>query len=147
MIKIELQFETGAEAREALIELLGSTPVPEKRQPYTLPDGQETPQEIAETFLGSAPEQEKKKRRTKAQIEADQAKQSDPSDDVQNEPASEEPKVTVEDLQKKAIELGRAGKKEDCRAILKKYGASSISSDNKLDPAHYAEVLAEFNEL
>lgn len=164
MIKIEINAETGVEARSALLELLGLTSQSQLVIPAPIQNVGELAEQIADVhkvpmqIVGEAP----KKRRTKAEIEAEAKAITPAAEETNNEPdtsqatsgtvepeTAAETTVTKEDLQKKAVELGRVGKKELCRAVLQKFGADSISTADKnpLKVELYAEVLAQFNEL
>ncbi len=173
MINITINAETGAEAREALLELLGLTgqsPVQTiitdrlivVDDPKPEATGEQAKEFVAETT---------KKRRSKAEIEADKAaavienvqevveEQLKPTVDTTETPSEETTPVSegqptdnagwIKALQGKAVALGRIGKRELCRVVLEKYGASSISTLDKkpLKPELYATVLDEFNKL
>lgn len=172
MINITINAETGAEARGALLELLGLTGQSSVQTIIASPGmiivddpkleatGEQAKEFVAETT---------KKRRSKAEIEADKAaavienvqeaveEQLKPTVDTTDNDVAEtqlqdnkdQVTVTKEDLQKKAVELGRVGKKELCRAVLQKHGADSISTADKnpLKVELYATVLDEFNKL
>lgn len=162
MIKIELEFATGKEARQALEDLLGvsgslvatlkTSDLPQETVPAVDVQEQVSTEPAPEMTTG-------KKRRTKAEIEAEktpvvatETPAETSADDVAEttlQDNKEQSAVTVKDLQTKAVELGRVGKKELCRAVLQKHGADSISTADKkpLDPALYATVLDEFNKL
>lgn len=177
MINITINAETGAEARGALLELLGLAGQLTACVDFTQLKEQNA--EVQKTFMQVAAidpgiiigngihngselvETAVKKRRSKAEIEAEKNAIDNGQEKVQEmveaqtaaETKTEEPAaettVTKEDLQKKAVELGRVGKKELCRAVLQKYGADSISTADKnpLKLELYATVLEEFNKL
>lgn len=160
MINITIDCATGAEVREHLLAILGLTgqspvitTIPQPGMIIVDDPKPEATGEAAKEFVAETV----KKRRSKAEIEADKAtvvieniqetveEQLKPT--VDETPA--ETTVTKEDLQKKAVELGRVGKKELCRAVLQKHGADSISTADKnpLKLELYATVLEEFNKL
>lgn len=160
MINITIDCATGAEVREHLLAILGLTgqspvitTIPQPGMIIVDDPKPEATGEAAKEFVAETV----KKRRSKAEIEADKAtvvieniqetveEQLKPT--VDETPA--ETTATKEDLQKKAVELGRVGKKELCRAVLQKHGADSISTADKnpLKLELYAIVLEEFNKL
>lgn len=164
MIKIEINAETGSEARNALLELLGLTGQSQVITNIASPGmiivddpKLEATTEQAKEFVAEI----SKKRRTKAEIEAEKLALEnansipdggDTAPEQQNTPAPETTDastITVDDLKKKAVDLGRVGKRELCRAVLQKFDAESISTPDKtpLKPEHYAAVLDEFNKL
>lgn len=162
MIKIELQFETGAEARKALEELLGgSLTISIKKPEIAIKD-----EKIAENF--EAPKMEvvkdekpvEKKRRTKAEIEAEKNASAPETkeDNYIHRPEGEtndgpfepsKPAVTKEMLQEKAVNLIRNQKKEAVVAVLKKFGADSIAQADKnpLKVEDYPAVMDELNKI
>lgn len=165
MINITINAETGAEARGALLELLGlnggeliatvkgaSMQFIAEREDAIVAPPETAPAE-------AAPAETTKKRRSKAEIEPEKTPVEKPTetfnDNVSDvgtrngEVVDDSVVVTKEDLQKKAVELGRVGKKELCRAVLQKHGADSISTADKnpLKLELYATVLDEFNKL
>lgn len=165
MIKIEINAETGSEARGALLELLGLTgqsQVITTSRSNVVVEETEIQLPPATEELPNPAEQPKTKRRTKAEIEAEknaiESGQQKVQEMVETQQAAEAKApeettdattVTVDDLKKKAVELGRVGKRELCRAVLQKYDAESISTPDKtpLKPEYYAAVLDEFNNL
>lgn len=158
MIKIELEFATGAEARQALTELLGTTTV--KAEDLKIRIGDEKP---AENFEAPKMEVEKpaeenvtKKRRTRAEIEAEKAagqqivEEATGVSEIKSEP--EENKVsavTKEMLQEKAVNLIRNSKKEKVVEVLKSFGADSIAQADKnpLKVEDYTTVMDELNKI
>lgn len=168
MIKIEINAESGSEARGALLELLGLTGqsqvITNIASPGMIiiddPKPEVTTEQAKEFIVETI-----KKRRTKAEIEAERLAAEntnaipdggDNAPEQQNTVVKETAQettdattVTVDDLKKKAVELGRVGKRELCRAVLQKFDAESISTPDKtpLKPEHYAAVLDEFNKL
>lgn len=163
MIKIEIDAETGQEARNALLELLGLTgqttisfaDFPKHTRIVDDPKPEATTEQAKEFVVETL-----KKRRTKAEIEAEKLAAENANaipDGGDNAPEQQNTivkeldaaTVTVDDLKKKAVELGRVGKRELCRAVLQKFDAESISTPDKtpLKPEHYAAVLDEFNKL
>lgn len=158
MIKIELEFATGAEARQALTQLLGGTTMSADTA-AALNRSAIRDEQIAENFEAPKMEVEKpaeetttKKRRTKAEIEAEKAAQSEPTIQQANESESEQPKVstvTKEMLQEKAVSLIRNGKKEQVTATIKSFGADSISQvdKNPVKLEDYPALLDKLNEI
>ena|ERR1700745_1658220 len=168
MIKIELQFETGAEARQALNELLGhglTTVIrgEDLKHQISIKDGK-----IAENFEAPKTEIEKeekpaeeipaKKRRTKAEIEAEKKAVTDSAeDDIQSNQAEtlaqdnkEQVKaVTKEMLQEKSVSLIRQNKKEEVVAAIKSFGADSISQPDKspVKSEDYAALMDKLNAI
>lgn len=59
---------------------------------------------------------------------------------VEEEPATDEPTVTLEDVRAELARLNKAGKKETTKALLTKYGADKLS---EIDPGQYAALYAE----
>lgn len=169
MIKIEINAETGSEARNALLELLGLTGQSQVITNIASPGmiivndpKPEATTEQAKEFVAEM----SKKRRTKVEIEAEKLalenanaipdggdkapEETKPTEETKTpEDTTDVTTVTVDDLKKKAVELGRVGKRELCRAVLQKFDAESISTPDKtpLKPEHYAAVLDEFNKL
>lgn len=167
MINITIDCATGAEVREHLLAILGLTGqspvITTIAQPGMIIVDDPKPEatgEAAKEFIAETV----KKRRSKAEIEAEKNRenletavikeQSEYEEAANQTGASQEQvvehnAVTKEDLQKKAVELGRVGKKELCRAVLQKHGADSISTADKnpLKLELYAIVLDEFNKL
>lgn len=167
-----MEFATGKEARQALEDLLGLTSQSSAilvANPAQVQNWGEAAEAIKEAYDDQnrvealRTEAPKTTRRTKAQIEAEKLAAEKANETPAAETAPEESKpeetkpeetnpettVTKEDLQKKAVELGRVGKKELCRAVLQKHGADSISTADKnpLKVELYATVLNEFNKL
>lgn len=67
------------------------------------------------------------------------------SEAVTEEVDTKDSKFTLDDVRKALAEAKhRCGNIEPCKAVVKKYGASGLSS---LDPAHYTEVIAALTEL
>lgn len=168
MIKIELQFETGAEARQALQELLGGATgtVRNSDVQAALERSATRDEQIAENFEALKTEEiPTKKRRTKAEIEAankiaeqmPEKSEEQGSTDIQGEekPAEETKSTSDEDLvkmlQAKAVELTRAGKKQLTAALLKnQFGADCISPKGvgtPLDPKDYLAVMEAMKAL
>jgi hypothetical protein len=155
MIQINLQFETGAEARRALEELLGGSLT------VTQPEISIKDEKITESFEAPktevpAEETPVKKRRAKAEIEHEKAvvavaETVEEEKDIQAEtPAKEETKaVTKEMLQEKAVNLIRNGKKEQVTATIKGFGADSISQADKnpVKPGDYSALMDAFNAI
>lgn len=168
MIKIELEFPTGAEARQALTELLGGNINPTIRfQDLPIKD-----EKIAENF--EAPKMEvlkdeipgensaPKKRRTRAEIEAEAIKKevtqiapggpapdriTDIQDDGINTEASKA--ITADMLKEKAVELIRNNKKPEVTALVKSFGADSVATADKnpIKPEDYVRFMDELNKL
>jgi hypothetical protein len=163
MIKIELQFETGAEAREALEQLLGfkSIEVAQRLSISDIKDEKNTKNfEASKTEVvkdeRSAEEVPIKKRRTKAEVEAEKSAQNEPEPSIEqaNEGESETkqlkaPAVTKEMLQEKAVNLIRNSQKDAVVAVLKKFGADSIAQADKnpLKVEDYSAAMDELNKL
>lgn len=142
MIKIKMEFATGEQARAELLALLGSNALQSTVVEKTKEE-QKAAKEEATATATAEPEPEKA---VKVARKAKSTEVEKPAE-IKDEPGVEGT-VKKEDLQRKAVELGRQGKRELCRAILKKFGAESISTEpGALDPAKYEEVLAEFNTL
>jgi len=157
MIKIELEFPTGAEARQALADLLGYSQVA-----FNFPEKPINDEKIAENFEApktevSEVETPVKKRRTKAEIALEAAQpaiegQLGETDIQREEPAKEEPKasaITKEMLQEKAVNLIRNGKKAEVTETIKKFGADSISQADKnpVKTEDYAALMDAFNAI
>ncbi len=162
MIQINLQFETGAEARKALEELLGGS--------LTIsPEIAIKDEKTAENFEASKTETQEiqkpaeestgKKRRTKAEIEAasksaleEAEKQGEAEGNIVDAKPEEETKassVTKEMLQAKAVELIRGGKKDQVTATIKSFDADSISQPDKkpVKVEDYAALMDAFNKI
>lgn len=174
MIKIEIECATGAEARQQLVDLLygeqsaintlKNEPKISEAKMAVLQDEKPVDEKIAEDAKAleenyDAPKSQvdidKKKRRTKAEIEAEKKVA-----EFNNAPAEEgmipeggdiqmeEAAIDVKVLQNKAVELGRVGKRELVKAVLAKFGAEAFTAQPKpLDPKHYAECLTELEKL
>lgn len=167
MIKIELQFETGAEARQALTELLGGTVVTMQKPEISIKD-----EKIAENFQepktenvnSEKPAEEipatKKRKVTGKNLSEDKLaeKPAEQEVDIQSDNdqatvASQDNKaasaVTAVMLQNKALDLIRGGKKELVVAVIKKFGGDSISQaeKNPLKEEVYSDVMDELNKL
>lgn len=143
-IVITVNAENGADARKELIDLLGLSAQPltatisSKDLQFTIDrkQSEEPVQEIEVTPEQPAPE-EKKKRRTKAEIEADKANtgsEEPPATEVTPEPEVETPaaEVTFPDLptlQRACAVLVRAGYKEDGIRLVKTVGGADSSKD------------------
>lgn len=166
MIKIELEFPTGAEARQALTELLGGNINPIIRfQDLPIKD-----EKIAENF--EAPKMEvvkdenvsgnsgKAKRRTKAEIEAeknasaaieDNDENREGSADIQDDGINTEASkaITADMLKEKAVELIRNNKKPEVTALVKSFGADSVATADKnpIKPEDYVRFMDELNKL
>ena len=110
------------------------------------------------------PEQPTRKRRSQAEIKAESSEQTPPTDTVQEEPAKEEvpatdepvkdetsTAVTAEDLTKKCVELGRAGKRDAVLAMFEeKFDGATISKKDgkpQLTADQYEAVMAELNAI
>jgi hypothetical protein len=156
MIQINLQFETGAEARKALEELLGTA----GKIQFEWTEKPIKDEKIAENFETPKTEvekTEKPKRQTKAEKALEAAKpaieeQLGEMDIQDEEPAKEEPKastITKEMLQEKAVNLIRNGKKAEVTETIKKFGADSISQADKnpVKPEDYAALMDAFNAI
>lgn len=164
MIKIELQFETGAEARQALTELFGNNITGiVKFEDFPIKD-----EKIAENF--ETPKTEEKaaetptrKRQTKADKEAEKTSTTvvsgnEPEGTVTNHTDNaitqeQDNKaanaVTKEMLQAKAVELIRGGKKDQVTATIKSFDADSISQPDKkpVKVEDYAALMDAFNKI
>lgn len=172
MIKIELEFPTGAEARKALTELLGGTfpsPLAIGDQPKGNTEFAIEGQKNAENFEAPkmevvkdeipAGESTKTKRRTKAEIEAEKnavppgsaETQPEGGDDIQGDEVvkNEAVVITKEMLQEKAVGLIRNGKKDQVTTTIKSFGADSISQADKnpVKLENYAALMDAFNKL
>lgn len=164
MIQITIDCVNGAQARKELLDLLtgnGALAVTIDQPIITLENDRKISEPKTEETAEQKPAEENvpvKKRRTKAEIEAANSIDKEPEvmGDEPNDQAEtmlqdnkdQVSTVTAQDLQKKAVELGRVGKRELCKAVLLKFGAEAITSLPKpLDPKHYAEVLAELEKL
>lgn len=159
MIELKLEFATGIEMREALEQLLNGSLVTTK---IRLPEPAIWVEKIAENFeapkmevVKPAEETTTKKRRTKAEIEAERLaleKQDGPIIEQAHEGETEQPKastVTKEMLQEKAVSLIRNGKKEQVTATIKSFGADSISQvdKNPVKLEDYPALLDKLNEI
>lgn len=171
MIKIELEFATGAEARQALMDLIGGNinTIAFKTEPAI------ENEKIAENF--EAPKMEvlkdeipgensaPKKRRTRAEIEAEGLKKLnaalDPADpevkDIQDDGINAETDhakeaskaITADMLKEKAVELIRNNKKPKVIALVKSFGADSVATADKnpIKPEDYVRFMDELNKL
>lgn len=163
MIELKLEFATGIEMREALEQLLNGSLVTTK---IRLPEPAIGVEKTAENFEVPKMEVEKpaeetaapgKKRRTKAEIEAEKnasAPAADETDiqsdnDVAETDNKEATTVTAVMLQEKAVSLIRNNKKSEVVAIIKKFGGDSISQADKnpLKVEVYADVMDELNKI
>lgn len=164
MIQINLQFETGAEARKALEELLGSsTQIVEHHIKGAIEN-----EKIAENFAApetqvSEVETPVKKRRIKAELALENAAPAiekelvpeggDIQDDGINpetDPAKEGSKaITADMLKEKAVELIRNNKKPEVTALVKSFGADSVATADKnpIKPEDYVRFMDELNKL
>lgn len=164
MINITINAESGAQARQELIDLLGEFSINTLKNDQKF-SGLETvnaeakkstmiivddplpnaDQEKAEALVETAT----KKRRTKAEIEAEKKATEFNNAPAEEETIPEETKdIDVKVLQNKAVELGRVGKRELVKAVLAKFGAEAFTAQPKpLDPKHYAECLTELEKL
>lgn len=146
MIEIKIEAASGAEARAELLNLLGITPgalitmpTPEQKEEIKeqlnvaliTGDGESTVKEIVET---------KAKRRTKAEIAADEAAKAQEETPAKEEtpaaeeaPGQEETPVkevpTLQDLQRECAILVRAGYKEDGVKFIKTVGGAENSKE------------------
>lgn len=167
MIKIELEFATGAEARQALTELLGGTVVTMQKPEISIKE-----EKIAENFQepktenvnSEKPAEEipATKKRKVAGKNLSEDKLAEKPADIQdhqeggdneteqtNVPEKNVSAVTAVMLQNKALDLIRGGKKELVVAIIKKFGGDSISQADKnpLKEEVYSDVMDELNKL
>lgn len=171
MINITINAESGAQARQELIDLLGEFSINTLKNDQKFSDTEtvnakakkstmiivddplpNADQEKAEALVETAT----KKRRTKADIEAEKKVVEFNNAPVEEETIPEETTDTqteevaldVKVLQNKAVELGRVGKRELVKAVLAKFGAEAFTAQPKpLDPKHYAECLTELEKL
>lgn len=169
MIKIELEFATGAEARQALMDLIGGNinTIAFKTEPAIRNE------KIAENF--EAPKMEvlkdeipgensaPKKRRTKAElvlenvapaIEKELAPDHLEGGDIQSDNVGTETKeaskaITADMLKEKAVELIRNNKKPEVTALVKSFGADSVGTADKnpIKPEDYVRFMDELNKL
>ena len=158
MIQINLQFETGAEARKALEELLGnSTQIVEHHIKGAIEN-----EKIAENFETPKTEVEKtekpeRKRQPKAEkvLEAakpgieDQLGETDIQEEAHVKEKLKASAITKEMLQEKAVNLIRNGKKAEVTETIKKFGADSISQADKnpVKTEDYAALMDAFNAI
>lgn len=163
MINITIDCATGAEAREQIMALLGATSGPFEQIAIRY-------EKIAENFESPKMEVVKdensgKKRRTKAEIEAEGLKKLnaalDPADpevkDIQDDginpetaPEKEASKaITADMLKEKAVELIRNNKKPEVTALVKSFGADSVATvdKNPIKPEDYVRFMDELNKL
>lgn len=178
MIKIEIEAANGAEAREQLMALLGNStknltttfsnddrqfalhghkPIEEKQEEQSVEIKDLSTEAVAEGI-----KEVTKKRRTKAEIEADNAAKATPAETpAAKEPANEEksevpateeqvnkPSVEAQckELQTYAVTLARSGKREAGQKILAKYGAKSFTAAEPLAVKDYEAALVDFKE-
>ena len=152
MIKIEINAENGADARKELIDLLGFNTAELKayiggtemqialdrtkavvnelgKEGFTVTDGGTSAIEIVKE------EETKKKRRTKAEIEAEKANtgsEEPPVTEVTPEPETPAAEVTYPDLpalQRACAVLVRAGYKDDGINLVKTIGGADSSKE------------------
>lgn len=92
---------------------------------------------IGEGMLGAA--EEPKKVTTKPKAKALPAPEPEVVDDPApaDEPAKE---YTLEDVRAALAEKSRAGKTDEVKALISKYGADRLSS---IDPSNYAALMAD----
>lgn len=163
MIKLKLEFATGEECRNALAALLGGDLSVVTEKPIR-------DEKIAENFEAPKMEVVKdensgKKRRTKAEIEAEGLKKLnaalDPADpevkDIQDDginPETDTAKeaskaITADMLKEKAVELIRNNKKPEVTALVKSFGADSVATADKnpIKPEDYVRFMDELNKL
>lgn len=148
MIKIEINAENGAGARKELIDLLGlsgnqavtisgadlSVQI-ERTTDTIIGDGEKTTAELIQEQ--PAAEEPKKKRRTKAEIEAEAlaantGTEEPPATEVTPEPETAAAEATFPDLpslQRACAILVRAGYKEDGIRLVKTIGGADSSKE------------------
>lgn len=175
MIKIEINAENGADARKELIDLLGlngelkayiggtDLKVTTERLAHSvamvLPDGDKLAENavITEVLTGDQPAEEKKKRRTKAEIEAEKAALA-ANTGSEEPPASAE--TTAAPVEEKSVEptypelpalqrvcavMVRAGYKADAIKIIETVGKAASSAD--VLPENRQAVIDALTEL
>jgi hypothetical protein len=166
MIKIELEFATGAEARQALTELLGGNlSVILRSEDLAIRN-----EKIAENF--EAPKMEvlkdeipgensaPKRRRTKAELALENAAPAVEkelaleggdiqSDNIETETKEASKAITADMLKEKAVELIRNNKKPEVTALVKSFGADSVATADKnpIKPEDYIRFMDELNKL
>lgn len=178
MIEIKIEAANGADARQQMLDLLGingqltatvkgSDLVAAQPLAELAKTGIEAQNSTVEETKPTE-EAPKKKRRTQAEINAERealeaaskAGEEQPAGEeaagTDNEPdTSQEPAgpvaVTAEDLTKKAVELGRAGKRDAVLKTLEEQfgGATIAKKDGKpqLAPEQYQAVMDAFNAI
>lgn len=90
---------------------------------------------IGEGMLGAA--EEPKKVTTKSKAKALPAPEPEVIEAPTDEPAKE---YTLEDVRAALAEKSRAGKTDEVKALISKYGADRLSS---IDPSKYAALMAD----
>lgn len=166
MINITIDCATGAEARQQLMALLGAADGPFEQISIRN-------EKIAENFAASETQVSEvetpvKKRRTRAEIEAEVIKKEvtqiapggpapDRITDIQDDginpetdPAKEASKaITADMLKEKAVELIRNNKKPEVTALVKSFGADSVATADKnpIKPEDYVRFMDELNKL
>ncbi len=73
------------------------------------------------------------------QAVADAMMESEPDTDTEVV-VSETPNITEQQVRDVLVRKSQDGYKEECRALIVKYGATNVTN---LDPQHYADVLRE----
>lgn len=178
-INITIEAANGADARQQMLDLLGiKTGSPalvatinsedlkvaldrttKSMEAVIVPLSQTD--EAASTEEAPKPEQTTRKRRSKAEIEAEALAKNTGTEEppaseatVEEETAPEEAKevaITAEDLTKKAVELGRNGHRDKLMAVLEtEFGGATISKKDgkpQLTPEQYPAVMEAFNAI
>lgn len=90
---------------------------------------------ISEGMLGAA--EEPKRVTTKSKAKALPAPEPEVIEAPTDEPAKE---YTLEDVRAALAEKSRAGKTDEVKALISKYGADRLSS---IDPSNYAALMAD----
>lgn len=160
MIQINLQFETGAEARKALEELLGNaTQIVEHHIKGAIENEKNAENFAASETQVSEVETPVKKRRTKVEIAADAVAPAigealGSEVDIQSENIEAETKegskaITADMLKEKAVEIIRNNKKPEVTALVKSFGADSVATADKnpIKPEDYVRFMDELNKL
>ena len=178
MIEIKFEGATGAEIRKEMMNLLGlnnyfvgidpAVPGQDKSTEVTTENGVVTDVKIKEEIAPDEtpkPEQTTRKRRTAAEVKAaETVKEETPADTVKEEAPAEEVKpeeapatdaepaaVTAEDLTRKCVELGRAGKREDVLNVLEtSFGGATIAKKDgkpQLTVDQYEAVMEALNAI
>lgn len=175
MIKIEFEAATGADLRKEMLDLLGLTGGEIVHKHIIEGHGLELEGNVEETTEASSteqpkvvetskPEQATRKRRSKAEIEAEAAAlaantgSEEPPASTENAttpeetPAAEdEAAVTAEDLTKKCVELGREGKRDAVLAVFEtQFGGATISKKDgkpQLTADQYPAVMEALNAI